>query len=140
MKNLKSYFLFYVITITSIFLSTLGSHAVANPEFFQCQLKNGHMTFSDKPCPSHQKTIQTKKDKKSSLVQTTPTIILSGMSASTINNPKDCAYLDRLGIKRKYDQRTRTARLKYWRPDQTDELKEALANLNKMKDKELEGC
>ncbi len=140
MKNPQSYFLFYIITITSIIGYMIGNHAIANPTFFQCQLKNGHMTFSDQPCQSNQKVIQKQKSKKSTETPTMSTISMAEMSASTANTPKDCAYLDRLGIKRKYDQRTRTARLKYWRPDQTDELKEALANLNKMKDKELEGC
>ncbi len=135
-KNPTPYFLFSIVTITSI----IGNHAVASPTFFQCQLKNGRMAFSDKPCLNNQKAIQAKKDIKSSEIQTAPAINLSSLSASNINNPKDCAYLDRLGIKRKYDQRTRTVRLKYWRADQTDELKEALINLNKMKDKELEGC
>ncbi|MDE2420408.1 MAG: hypothetical protein KGO49_04400 [Gammaproteobacteria bacterium] len=139
-KNLTPYFLLYILPVTSIFGGIIGSQAIANPTFFQCQLKNGHMTFSDQPCQSNQKTIPSKKAKKSSELQTAPTINVSSMNASIINNPKDCAYLDRLGIKRKYDQRTRTARLKYWRADQADELKEALVNLNKMKDKELEGC
>lgn len=139
-KNSTPYFLLYIFTIASVFGSMIGNSAIANPTFFQCQLKNGHMTFSDQPCQSNQKVIQNQKTKKSTETQTMSTISVTEMGASTANNPKDCAYLDRLGIKRKYDQRTRTVRLKYWRADQTDELKEALVNLNKMKDKELEGC
>jgi len=139
-KKLTPYFLFYIVTLTYIFGHAIGTPALANPTFFQCQLKNGHMTFSDKPCPNNQKPIKPKKDTKYSEKPTAPAISISSMNTSVENTPKDCAYLDRLGIKRKYDQRTRTTRLKYWRADQADELKEALANLDKMKNKELEGC
>jgi hypothetical protein len=129
-KNLQAYYVFYLITMGSVLGGIIGNNAIASPAFFQCQLKNGEMTFSDRPCLNHQKAIQNKKDKKDINITTAPTIDIA----------MDCAYLNRLGIKRKYEIRAREAHSKYWRADQTDLLKQALDHLIKMKDKELEGC
>lgn len=141
LKSLQPYYMFYLITIGSILGGILGNNAIASPAFFQCQQKNGEMTFSDRPCLNHQKAIQNKKDKKNINITTAPTIDIAMMDEiSTIKNKQDCAYLNRLGINRKYEIRAREARSKYWRADQTELLKEALDHLIKMKDKELEGC
>jgi hypothetical protein len=138
MKNLQPYYLLYFITMGSVFGGIIESNA--NAAFFQCQLKNGHMTFSDRPCLANQKAIQNKKNIKNINVTAPPTIDIATMNAPKIKNKKDCLYLNRLGINRKYEIRAREAHSKYWRADQVEELKQALDNLNKMKNNELEGC
>jgi hypothetical protein len=140
MKNLQHYYLFYFITMGSVFGGIFGNAAFANPAFFQCQMKNGHMTFSDRPCLTNQKVIPNKKDKKNINVPTAPTIDIAMLDVPAVKTKEDCVYLNRLGIKRKYEIRAREAHSKYWRADQTELLKEALDHLNTMKDKELQGC
>jgi hypothetical protein len=139
-KNLQMYFFFNVITLGFLLLSIVSQDANADTSFFQCQLKNDQMTFSDKPCSSTQKFVPNKKAKKTLDTQLAPTISIAEVRETSINNTKDCANLNRLGIKRKYEIRSREAHSKYWRSDQADELKEVLSHLNKMQEKEFEGC
>ena len=117
-----------------------GSNASASTDIYQCQLKNGHNIFSDTPCQNNQKSIPSKTDRKRLETRTAPTINIATMPAPTAHDKDYCANLNRLGIARLYKQRTRTAQLKYWRADQTLELKQALDNLKKMNDAELAGC
>jgi hypothetical protein len=62
MKKIQSHHLFYFITIICVSGGVISNNAFASPTFFQCQLKNGQMIFSDHPCRMTQKVIANKKD------------------------------------------------------------------------------